>query len=94
MPDIPTLADAAGLPDYDAGAWIGYAAPAGIPREALLRLSGEMRKALHTPELKEKLLAAGLDPVDSTPEEMPAFMKKEQDRYAGVIKNANIKIDQ
>jgi tripartite-type tricarboxylate transporter receptor subunit TctC len=94
MPEVPALAQAAGLPDYDAGAWIGYAAPAGIPREVLLRLSGEMQKALHAPELKEKLLAAGLDPVDSTPDEMPAFMRKEQERYAGVIKNANIKVDQ
>ena len=94
MPDVPTLAEAAGVPDYDAGAWIGYAAPAGIPREVLLRLSGEMQKALHAPELREKLLAAGLDPVDSTPDEMPAFMRREQDRYAGVIKSANIRIDQ
>jgi len=94
MPEVPPLAEAAGLPDYDAAAWIGYAAPAGIPREVLLRLSGEMRKALQSAELKEKLLNAGLDPVDTTPEEMPAFMRREQERYAGVIKSANIKLDQ
>jgi len=94
MPEVPTLAEAAGIPDYDAGAWIGYAAPAGIPHDVLQKLAGEMRKALQSPELKEKLLNAGLDPVDSTPEEMPAFMRKEQERYAGVIKSANIKIDQ
>lgn len=93
LPDVPTLADAAGLPDYDAAAWIGYAAPAGIPREALARLSAEIQKALQTPDMQEKLLNAGLDPVASTPEELPAFMRREQERYATVIKNANIKIE-
>jgi tripartite-type tricarboxylate transporter receptor subunit TctC len=93
LPDVPTLAEAAGLPDYDAAAWIGYAAPAGIPREALTRLSAEIRKALQAPEMKERLLNAGLDPVASTPEELPAFMRREQERYAAVIKNANIRIE-
>jgi tripartite-type tricarboxylate transporter receptor subunit TctC len=94
MPEVPPLAEAAGVPDYDAAAWIGYAAPAGIPREVLLKLSGEMRKALQSGELKDKLLTAGLDPVDTSPEEMPAFMRREQERYAGVIKDANIKVEQ
>jgi tripartite-type tricarboxylate transporter receptor subunit TctC len=94
MPEVPPLAEAAGVPDYDAAAWIGYAAPAGIPRDVLLKLSGEMRKALQAGELKDKLLKAGLDPVDTSPDEMPAFMRREQERYAGVIKDANIKVEQ
>ncbi len=93
MPEVPTLAEAADL-DYDAGAWIGYAAPAGIPREILLKLSAEMQKALQAPELKEKLLNAGLDPASSTPDELPAFMRREQERYAAVIRNANIRVEQ
>jgi tripartite-type tricarboxylate transporter receptor subunit TctC len=93
MPEVPTLAEAADL-DYDAGAWIGYAAPAGIPREILLKLSAEMQKALQGTELKERLLNAGLDPASSTPDELPAFMRREQERYAAVIKNANIRVEQ
>ena len=93
MPEIPTLAEAADL-DYDAGAWIGYAAPAGIPHEILLKLSSEMQKALQTPELKERLLNAGLDPAPTTLDELPAFMRREQERYATVIKNANIRVEQ
>jgi tripartite-type tricarboxylate transporter receptor subunit TctC len=93
LPDVPTIAESAGLPEYDAAAWIGYAAPAGIPREALTRLSAEIRKALESGDMKEKLLNAGLDPVSSTPEELPAFMRKEQERYAAVIRNANIKVE-
>jgi tripartite-type tricarboxylate transporter receptor subunit TctC len=53
LPDAPTLAEAAGLPDYDIGAWIGYAVPAGTPRDIVLRLSGEMQKALQAPDLRK-----------------------------------------
>jgi len=94
MPDVPTLAEAAGLPEYDAAAWIGYAAPHGTPREILARLSGEIQKALQSNELKERFVFLGLDPVSSTPEQMAAFMRREQDRYASIIRNANIKIEQ
>jgi tripartite-type tricarboxylate transporter receptor subunit TctC len=94
MPDAPPLAEAAGLPDYDAVAWIGYAAPAGTPREILVRISVEIRKALQTSELKERFVTLGLDPVASTPDEMAAFMRREQERYATIIRNANIKVEQ
>jgi tripartite-type tricarboxylate transporter receptor subunit TctC len=94
LPDVPTLAEAAGVPDYDAAAWIGYAAPAGTPKDIVARLSTELQKALQAPDMKEKLLNAGLDPVASTPEELPAFMRREQARYAGVIRDANIKLEQ
>ena len=93
LPEAPPLAEAAGLPDYDIGAWIGYAAPAGTPREIVVRISGEMQKALQTPELKERLLNAGLDPVSSSLDELPAFMRREQERYAAIIKSANIKLE-
>ena len=92
MPDVPTLAQAAGLPDYDAAAWIGYAAPAGTPREALERLASEIQKAVHG-ELHKKLVNAGLDPADVPSGQLGAFMKREQERYAAVIKTANIKVE-
>jgi tripartite-type tricarboxylate transporter receptor subunit TctC len=93
MPDVPTLAEAADLKDLDIGAWIGYAAPSGVPREIVLRLSNEMHKALQENALKEKLLAAGLDPAPIPLEQLPAFMRAEQERYATVIKNANIRLE-
>jgi tripartite-type tricarboxylate transporter receptor subunit TctC len=94
MPDAPPLAEAAGLPDYDAAAWIGYAAPAGTPREISSRISGEIRKALQSSELKERFVTLGLDAMPSTPDEMAAFMRREQERYATIIRNANIKVEQ
>jgi len=93
LPDVPALAEAANLPDYDAAAWIGYAAPAGTPREVIARLSAEIQKALQAPDMKERLLNAGLDPADVAPDQLGAFMRREQERYASVIKSANIKIE-
>ena len=93
LPDVPPLAESAGLPEYDVAAWIGYAAPSGTPREVLARLSGEIQKALKTEELKERMVNIGLDAVASTPDEMAAFMRREQDRYGQIIRSANIKID-
>jgi tripartite-type tricarboxylate transporter receptor subunit TctC len=94
MPDVPPLAETAELPGYDVAAWIGYAAPAGTPREITTRLSAEIQKALQSPEMKERMANIGLDAVWSTPAEMATFMRREQERYGTIIKNANIKIEQ
>jgi tripartite-type tricarboxylate transporter receptor subunit TctC len=93
LPDVPTLAEAAGIPGYDIGAWIGYAAPPGTPREITAKLAAEIAKAMQTPDLKERYLALGMDPASNTPEEMAGFMRNEQARYGSIIKNANIKVE-
>ena len=93
MPDVPTLAEATDLPGFDIGAWSGYAAPAGTPRDVLARLSAEIQKALQSGDLKDRMVNIGLDPVSSTPDEMAAFMRREQERYAAIIKAANIRLE-
>jgi tripartite-type tricarboxylate transporter receptor subunit TctC len=93
MPDVPTIAEAAPLPGYDIGAWIGYTAPAGTPREALNRLSAEMQKIAQAPDIKERYLALGLDPISSTPDEMAIFMRQQQERYGSIIKSQGIKAE-
>jgi len=93
LPDVPPLAESAGVTGYDAAAWIGYAAPAGTPREVTAKLAAEIRKALDSPELKERMLNIGLDAVSSTPDEMAAFMRREEKRYGDIIKAANIRIE-
>src|SRR5919205_997722 len=60
MPDVPPLAEVTDLKGFDAAAWIGYAAPAGTPREVLQRLSSEMHRILQSPNTKEKLTQLGL----------------------------------
>ena len=94
LPDVPPLAEAGDLPGYDTAAWIGYEAPAGTPREILMRLAAEIQKALQASDLRERYVALGLDPVWNTPDEMVAYKKREGDRYAQIIRNANIKIEQ
>ena len=94
LPDVPTLAEAADLPGFDAAAWIGYSAPAGTPREIVVRLSEEIQKAMRGPDMRERYVALGLDQASSTPDEMAAYMVREQERYATIIKNAGIKIQQ
>jgi tripartite-type tricarboxylate transporter receptor subunit TctC len=94
MPDVPTLAEAAGLQGYDIGAWVGYMAPAGTPREILARLSTEIQKVMHAPDLKERYLALGLDAAANTPDEMTLFLREQSERYGAIIKAQNIKIEQ
>jgi tripartite-type tricarboxylate transporter receptor subunit TctC len=92
LPDVPTMNEAAGFTDFDAAAWIGYAAPAGTPRDVVARLSAEMQKVMQAPDFRERMLNAGLD-LATPPDDYAAFMRREQDRYAAVIRNANIRVE-
>ncbi len=94
LPDVAPLAEAAGLPDYDVAAWVGYMAPPGTPREIRVRLAAEIQKALAADDVKERYLSLGMDVASNTPDEMAAFMRREQDRYAEIARTANIKIEQ
>jgi tripartite-type tricarboxylate transporter receptor subunit TctC len=94
LPDAAPLAEAAGLPDYDVAAWVGYMAPPGTPRDIRVRLAAELQKALAADDVKERYLSLGMDVASNTPDEMAAFMRREQDRYAEIARTANIKIEQ
>lgn len=94
LPGVPSLAEAAGVPGYDIGAWIGYAAAPGTPRDIVARLSAEIGRAIQSADLRERFMALGLEPAASSPEEMLAFLRKEQQRYGEIIRKANIKIEQ
>jgi tripartite-type tricarboxylate transporter receptor subunit TctC len=93
MPDVPTIAEAGGLAGYDIGAWVGYTAPAGAPREVLNRLSAEIQKIVQAPDLKERYLSLGLDTISSTPDEMTTFLRQQQERYGSIIKAQGIKAE-
>lgn len=85
LPDVPTIAES-GVPGYDATQWYGVLAPAGTPRELVMRLNTEMTKALARPDVREKLAADGAIPVGNTPEEFGALIKAEIARWAPVVK--------
>jgi len=90
MPEVPTIA-AAGFPGMDGDGWVGVLVPAGTPKEIVALLNKQINEALALPELKEKFAAAGLDPIGGTPEDFASTMRTEGERWAKVIKAANVK---
>jgi len=93
LPDVPTVAEAANIPGFDMRAWIGFIAPTGVPKDARARLAAETQKVLETPATRDRLVAAGLEPGDLTPDQFAEFLKGQNDRFASIIKGANIKVD-
>ncbi len=90
VPNLPTLAEA-GVPGYDATSWNGIFAPAKTPRPIINKIHAAAVKALNSPDVREKLVAAGSDPIGSTPEEFLAYVKLEIARWGKVIKENNIR---
>ena len=77
-PEIPTIAEI--FPGYDLGIWQSIVAPAGTPPEAVDKLNGSIRRVLALPDVREKLLAAGIEPASSaTPAEFAAFIRSQAD---------------
>ena len=94
MADIPTLAEAAGLPDFDdISVWLGLVAPKGTPKPIIEKIHAEVAKVLTDPAVKEKSEQTGNYPVTSTPDEFSAFIRKEARRWEKVIKESGIKFD-
>jgi len=91
MPDLPSIAEA-GVPGYDAGAWFGLLAPAGTPRAVVDKLSAETARILKLPEVSKRISELGAEPVGGTPEQFAAFIKSEIDKWAKVIKDANVEL--
>lgn len=90
LPNVPTIAESAGLSDFNVVAWIGLVAKAGTPPEAANRLAAEAHKAVQTSEVRERFQALGMDPVTSTPAELGKVMSEAYNRFGDIIKRANI----
>ncbi|NBQ89237.1 MAG: tripartite tricarboxylate transporter substrate binding protein, partial [Betaproteobacteria bacterium] len=82
-----------GLPGYDAGGWFVLGAPAGTPMEIIRRINAATVAALAQPEVRERTIASGNEPISSTPEELGAFIRNELAKNARVIKAAGIKAE-
>lgn len=91
-PDIPTIAES-GVPGYDATTWSGVIAPAGVTRPVVDKLNAGINRAIVSPTLKEKFGFIGDELVGGTPEEFGAFIRKENAKWADVIKRSGAKID-
>jgi tripartite-type tricarboxylate transporter receptor subunit TctC len=89
LPDLPTIAEA-GVPGYEFSTWYGVLAPAKTPTAIIARLNAAVVKGLKDPTLRKRLLATGLDPQPSTPEEFAKLIRSETARWRKVIEEAGI----
>jgi len=90
LPNVPTAKES-GFDNFVVDIWYGILAPAGTPQNIVARLNTEINKALAAPDLKDRLLTAGIQPLGNTPEQFSSFIRSETGRYAKVIKEAGIK---
>jgi tripartite-type tricarboxylate transporter receptor subunit TctC len=90
---VPTMLEA-GYPTVIITGWTGLLAPAGVPREIVNRLHGEVARHVNSPELRESILRQGAEPVGSTPEQFAAFIKSEAQKWSQVIKQAGLEFSQ
>jgi tripartite-type tricarboxylate transporter receptor subunit TctC len=91
LPDLPTMNSI--YPGFESDNWYAMFYPKGTPRPIVDKLNAEIKKALDTAEIKAFLPREALDPVASTPEELTALLRQEIDKYAKVIRLANIKVE-
>jgi tripartite-type tricarboxylate transporter receptor subunit TctC len=91
-PELPTVAEA-GLPGFEVVGWFGWLAPAATPKPIVDRLHGEIVRVLKLPDVRERLLSQGSDPIGNTPGEFAAFMKSEHAKWGRVIRAANIRVE-
>ena len=85
MPAVPAIAEA-GLRGYETSTWHGILAPAATPHDIVVKLNAEIARILANPEVRERLLGQGLDPVGGTPEQFAAYLKTEIAKWARVVK--------
>ena len=95
MPDIPTLAESGvkGLAGFEADQWYGVVAPAGTPRDIVLKLNQQINVALNSAELKKRLTTEGAVATPETPEAFGKLIAQEIERWRPVITSGRVKAD-
>jgi len=89
-PDLPTIAEA--VPGYEATIWLGVMAPKGTPKEVITFLNTNINKVINKPEVKNTWLQQGAVPLVKTPEEFEAYLRKDIEKWANVVKVSGAKI--
>lgn len=93
LPDVPTMAEAAGMKDFDVSTWFGILGPAGMPATVTNRLNAAIRKVLSTSEMRSKLEKQGAEPLTTTPQAFGTYIKQEIAKWAKVVKQAGIELE-
>ena len=89
LPDVPTMAEA-GVPGFEWRTWASIVVPAGTPKPIVDRLNAEVVKAVNSPDVRDKLIAQGLEPVGSRPETVTQWTQDGLKRMSGIVKRAGI----
>jgi tripartite-type tricarboxylate transporter receptor subunit TctC len=92
LPEVPTLSES-GLTGYDSTGWFGLVAPTGTPPQVIQRLHTEFTAALNDESIKSQMRQNGMEPLSTTMEGFDAYIKSETQKWAKVIKQANIKLN-
>ena len=85
MPDVPTLHEA-GVSGYEATIWVALLGPAGMPRDIVLRLNGDIAKLLRAPDVRPAIIATGLEVSTGSPEELATLIRVEYEKWGRVIR--------
>jgi tripartite-type tricarboxylate transporter receptor subunit TctC len=92
LPDLPTIADS-GVPGYEVTSWNGMLAPAGTPSDIIKRLNSEFNRAISAPDMKQRMIDNGYEPVGGPPEKFGQHIHAEIVKWAPVVKAAGVKVD-
>jgi tripartite-type tricarboxylate transporter receptor subunit TctC len=92
-PEIPTVAEALNIPDYEVDSWYAMFAPAKTPAPIVARMQKEIARVVQLPEIRQKLIEQGGDPVGGTSEELERVVKSELKKWTEVIQAAKIKLE-
>jgi tripartite-type tricarboxylate transporter receptor subunit TctC len=92
LPDVPTL-DEAGVKGYESLSWSGIVAPAGTPRRVIDKLNAAIEKILRSDDVKQRFASMGVEPVGGPPEAFARHVRAESEKWARVVKTANITLN-
>lgn len=92
FPDVPTIAEQ-GVAGFEVVAWGGLVGPAKMPADIVARINAEMRKALATPEVRERFRGMGIEVAPSSPDEFRELARRESVKWAQVVKFSGAKVD-
>ena len=92
LPEVPTISEA-GVPGFEAENWFGMFVPAQTPPRIVARLSEALVKVVRSPEIQKQFAALGADAVGSSPAEFAAFVRRDMEKYAKVVRLSGAKLD-
>ena len=92
LPEVPTISEA-GVPGFEAENWFGMFVPAQTPKKIIARLNEAIVKVMRSPEIQKQFIALGAEPVGNSPEEFAAFVRRDMEKYAKVVRISGAKLD-